>query len=46
MLDFGVAGEVSTGGGNRGRQKLGGSWRSGRIMFRVYTKRVQECMTN
>lgn len=36
--------EASTGGRDRWRQKLGGSW--GRFTFRVYNKRVQECKAN
>lgn len=41
MLSFG---EASTGGRDRWRQKLGGSW--GCFTFRVYNKRVQECKAN
>lgn len=43
VLSFRGAGEVSTGGRDGWRQKLGGC---GRFMFTLYTKRVQEAKKN
>lgn len=46
VLSFGGAGKAGRGGGDRWRQKLGGSWGCGRFTFRVYTKRMQEELGN
>lgn len=46
VLSFNVARELGTGGGDRWRQKLRGSWGCGGFPFRVCTKRVQQCKKN